>query len=91
MGTDGKYGRIETPDMPDHIPAGEPVIVIRARDKNACPLISRYFQMCASGGSPQRHLDLIEATYKRFADWQEANADQVRTPTSSNYAPEETH
>lgn len=89
MGTDGKYGRIETPDNPGHIPDDEPVIVFRARDMNACPLISTYHRLCRDHGSPLRHLVLIEETYKRFADWQEAHPELVRVPTSSNYEPRE--
>lgn len=80
MGWDGKYGQVTT----EHgdIPAGEPVIVFRARDALTAPLISCYYKLCEEHGSPQRHLDLIEEAYKVFADWQEANPGQVRTPDS---------
>jgi hypothetical protein len=83
LGTDGKYGRVSTEhgDIPDD----EPVIVVRARDKNSAPLISAYWELCKRGGSPQFHLDLVEQTYKRFTDWQEAHPDQVRTPDSEAY------
>jgi hypothetical protein len=80
MGFSSKYGKVTTEhgDIPDD----EPVIVFRARDEKTCPLISHYYNQCLDGGSPGRHLELIEATYTRFADWQEANPDKVRTPDS---------
>ena len=81
MGYDGKYGKIAT----EHgsIPDDEPVIVFRARDALACPLLSAYYGLCEKKGSPEFHLALIEQTYKTFADWQEAHPDQVRTPDSA--------
>jgi hypothetical protein len=82
MGYDGKYGQVTTEH--GHIPDDEPVIVIRARDRNACPVISAYHDLCERNGSPQFHLDLIEQTYTRFADWQEANPELVRTPDSES-------
>jgi hypothetical protein len=80
MGYDGKYGRVTTEhgDIPDD----EPVIVFRARDKLTCPLLSAYHALCEKGGSPERHLQLVEQTYTRFADWQEANPGKVKTPDS---------
>jgi hypothetical protein len=80
MGTDRKYGKVTT----EHgdIPEDEPVLVLRARDKTTCPLLNGYRELCRKAGSPQRHIDLIEQAYTRFADWQEAHPDQVRTPAS---------
>lgn len=80
MGYDGKYGHVTT----EHgdIPADEPVLVFRARDALTCPLISHYHELCKKKGSPPRHLELIEETYTRFADWQEANPGKVKIPDS---------
>ena len=80
MGTDGKYGKVTTEhgDIPDD----EPVIVFRARDKLTGPLISAYRKLAEEHGSPPFHLDLIAQAHKRFTDWQQAHADQVRTPDS---------
>jgi hypothetical protein len=92
MGYEGKYGRIETPDMPGHmpghIPDDEPVMLFRARDTTTNVLLKRYYDLCVKAGSPQKHLDLIQQTFGRFADWQAANPDKVRVPTSSSSYPE---
>jgi hypothetical protein len=50
MGHDGKYGLVTTEH--GNIPDDEPVIVIRARDKNACPAISAYHDLCERNGQP---------------------------------------
>ena len=80
MGYDGKYGTITTEygDIPDD----EPVILFRARDNRTGLLLAYYRALCESEGSPQRHLNLIEGTRRRFLDWQEANRDKVRVPDS---------
>jgi hypothetical protein len=80
MATGGKYGKVTT----EHgdIPADEPVFVLRARDELACPMLSAYFELCRRGGSPQPHLRSVEQAYTRFAEWQEAHADQLHVPDS---------
>lgn len=80
MGYDGKYGQITT-EFGD-VPADEPVIVFRARDRLTTKLIGIYWNLCKEAGSPQRHLDIINATHDRFEAWQDAHEDQVRTPDS---------
>jgi hypothetical protein len=63
MGYDAKYGTVTT----DHgdIPEDEPVIVFRARDTFTPGVLQGYLDMCAAGGSPQRHLDLIRSALER--------------------------
>jgi hypothetical protein len=81
MGYDGKYGTVATEfgDIPDD----EPVVVFRARDALLCPLLSAYHKLCELHGSPPRHLSLIEASYARVSDWQEAHPGQDRIPSSA--------
>lgn len=80
MGYDRKYGTVTT----EHgdIPADEPVIVFRARDKLTPRLLRYYSRLCADQGSPQRHIDLADGTAEAFQAWQDANPGQVRTPDS---------
>jgi len=78
MGYDGKYGRVTTERK--EIPDDEPVIVIRAQDALACPLVSAYFELCVRRGAGEEHRRAVEQAYTRFADWQEAHAGQVRLP-----------
>jgi hypothetical protein len=80
MGYDRKYGKVTTEH--GEIPDDEPVIVFRARDRLTCPLLSAYYELCRKAGSLQRHLEITEANYATFADWQEGHPDQVRTPDS---------
>lgn len=81
MGRDGKYGMVTTEhgDIPD----GEPVIVFRARDALTPALLDSYYALCKAAGSPQRHLDLIEATRLTFVGWQEKNGSRVPDSESS--------
>jgi hypothetical protein len=78
MGTSTKYGKIMTER--GGIPLSEPVFLIRAQDALACPAISAYYQLCVKKGAAQEHLSGVEQAYNAFADWQEAHADQVKTP-----------
>ena len=82
MGVDGKYGKV-TVEHGD-IGEDEPVIVFRARDMAVPPLLDWYFGYCEELGSPERHLDLVNATYWTMKKWQEANPDKVRVPTSES-------
>lgn len=80
MGFDRKYGKVTTEhgDIPDD----EPVVVFRARDVQTPSLLRQYRHFCEEGGSPQRHLDLIDGTIQLFEDWQESNPDKVKIPDS---------
>lgn len=82
MGRDGKYGLITTEH--GYIPEDEPVIVFRARDQHLPELLTAYWEMCQRGGSPQRHLALIDAATETVLDWQDANPDLVRVPDSES-------
>jgi hypothetical protein len=80
MGYDGKYGKVTTEHR--SITDDEPVIVFRARDRLTPKLLRLYRELCERGGSPQRHLDLIDRTGGEFLQWQKDHRDQVRTPDS---------
>jgi hypothetical protein len=81
MAIDGKYGRVTL----EHGTIGddEPVIVFRAKDKLTPELLMHYRIMCAQAGSPQRHLDLIEAALDRFELWQSEHLTKVPDSESS--------
>ncbi len=80
MGFDGKYGQVTT----EHgdIPVDEPVIVFRARDKTTLDVLAAARDLARESGSPQRHIDIFEATIVQFREWQEANPEKVRVPDS---------
>jgi len=80
MGYDGKYGKVTTEhgDIPDD----EPVIVLRARDCQSVKTLAYYVFLCIKGGSPRRHIALVQDSVDRFRSWQDANPGKVRTPDS---------
>lgn len=78
MGYSDKYGRVTTERK--GIPDDEPVLVIRAQDALACPAISAYYMRCEATGADDEHLAAVQATYGRFADWQEAHPERVKQP-----------
>lgn len=80
MGFDAKYGKVITEhgDIPDD----EPVIVFRGRDRLVVSMLDTYLTLCASAGSPQRHLDLIQSSREDIRAWQAAHPERTRTPDS---------
>lgn len=80
MGYDLKYGQVTT----EHgdIPADEPVIVFRARDRHLPAVLAYYHMLCMLHASPMRHLRLIAETTRGVQGWQDDNHDKVRTPDS---------
>lgn len=75
MAIDLKYGRVETER--GEIGEDEPVIVFRGQDGLARYVIEAYRQMAKEAGSPQKHLDGIEAVYQQFTTWQASNFTKV--------------
>ena len=84
MGIDGKYGRVSTER--GSIGEDEPVIVFRAQDATTPDLIEAYRDLCIQAGSPQHHIDLINATLWRFVRWQQDHPTKV--PSSDGYVPQ---
>jgi hypothetical protein len=81
---DGKYGRVEFPDHPGHIPDDEPVVVFRGRDAMLLGLLADYHQLCREAGSPERHLEMIRKRTVEIGRWQADHPDQVRVPDSES-------
>lgn len=80
MGYDRKYGQVTTEhgDIPDD----EPVIVFRARDVTTLGMLAHARDLAKASGSPQRHIEIFQATIVQFREWQEANPDKIRVPDS---------
>ena len=75
MAIDLKYGYVTTEN--GEIGDDEPVIVFRAQDTLTPFVIENYRQMAQEAGSPQRHLDGIEAVFQQFIAWQARNPTKV--------------
>ena len=80
MGYDPKYGRITTER--GEIPDDEPVILFRGHDLYLPAVMQRYLQLCASGGSPGRHVELAADALEAVQAWQRANPGRVKVPDS---------
>lgn len=84
MAIDRKHGRVtlERGTIGDD----EPVVVFRAQDKFLPDLLVLYFEMCRSGGSPERHLEGIRISLDDVVEWQETHETQVpqSTPPEEN-------
>lgn len=80
MGYDPKYGKVTTEhgDIPDD----ELVIVFRARDKYLVQVLEQYGNLCAAGGSPQRHLDMVQTAREGVRAWQQEHSDRMKVPDS---------
>lgn len=81
MGFDGKYGRVTTEfgDIPD----SEPVLVFRAQDVLLPDVLLAYYELCKSGGSPEKHLGLVRDARERVLAWQRDNFTKV--PNSARH------
>lgn len=72
-------GRLVNRDTAKVIPADEPVLVLRAQDKNAPALLRFYKKMCKDGN----HKKVIQLRINQFVEWQRANKDKVKEPDSA--------
>lgn len=75
MALDTKYGRVtlEHGTIGEH----EPVVVFRAQDALLPELLDVYWARCQAAGSPQSHLDGLDATKATVEAWQRAHHAQV--------------
>ncbi len=69
-----------------HFGADEPVVVFRAQDQLRPKLLTSYHNLCAQGGSPAKHLNLIFDARDKVAAWQEDHFTKV--PSSDSFNPD---
>ena len=55
------------------IPAGEPTILFRGRDKLALPLLEAYREMCVQDGCTDYQLETLDKMIREFARFAEAS------------------
>jgi hypothetical protein len=80
---DGKYSAVVT--IVNHytgevLEEGEPLIVFRAKDKNARAVIQYYRKICEASGSPQEFLKLIDSTLKNFERFAADHPERMKRP-----------
>jgi hypothetical protein len=63
-------------------PKGEPVFVLRAKDRKAESALHFYYDRCRAGiaRSPENHLDGIERAFRAFAKFRADNPDLMKDP-----------
>lgn len=84
MPIDGKYGRVMLPDNSfSDIAEDEPVFLFRAKDALVPTVLQQYAHLCRSVGSPQHHLDLIEAALGTIIKWQGEH--RAKVPDSNSW------
>ena len=64
------------------IPADEPVIIFRAKDKHLPALLRAYKKMCTNGN----HKKVVQARINQIVAFQRANKEVVHEPDSQNIA-----
>lgn len=75
MATDLKYGRVTL--ARGTVGEEEPVVVVRAQDQLAVPMLEYYLQLCEAAGSPPHHLDVIRRSIAAFSAWQAEHHTQI--------------
>jgi hypothetical protein len=60
------------------IPDDEPIIIIRAKDKNAVLTLQRYKRLCED----PLHKDVIQGRIDDFHAWQDKNMEKIKEPDS---------
>jgi hypothetical protein len=58
-------------------PEHEPLFVLRGQDSTATATLSSYRWACVEAGSPQSHIDAIDAVIESFTNWQAKHEPKV--------------
>lgn len=69
-----------------HFGRDEPVIVLRGQDQLLPQVLTSYHNLCAQGGSPAKHLNLILDARDKVAAWQKDHYTKV--PSSDSFNPD---
>jgi len=71
-------GRIVNRQSGEAIPDDEPVMIFRARDKNAAPMIAYYRKLCSN----QQHKEIVGERLHHFVDFIHEHPDRMKEPDS---------
>jgi hypothetical protein len=75
-------GKIVNRDTGKAIPADEPIIIFRAKDKHLPAMLRFYKKLCTSGN----HKKVIQARINQIVTWAKANKDIVHEPDTEAVA-----
>jgi hypothetical protein len=73
-------GRIVNRATGKAIPADEPIIIMRAKDKHVPAMLRFYKKLCSNGN----HKKVIQSRINQFVAWQRGNKEVVHEPDSAN-------
>ena len=62
------------------IPDDEPVILFRARDRLAIPMLRFYRELCVADGCTEFQLQSLDDMMRRFEDFATKNPDAMKQP-----------
>ena len=82
MAIEGKYGKVDVPGIPDD----EPIFILRAQDSLADKAMWSYMFLCTAAGSPDHHIQGIDAAIQTFYSWRDRGG-QFKMPTSDSLEP----
>ena len=71
-------GKIANRKSGEVIPDDEPVMIFRARDKNAAPMIAFYRKLCAD----QHHAEIVKQRLHDFVDFIHEHPHRMKEPDS---------
>lgn len=69
-------GKLANRDSGQVIPDDEPVMIFRARDKNAAPMIAYYAKLCAD----EHHKKVVKKRLHDFVDFIHAHPERMKEP-----------
>lgn len=64
----------------DHIPDDEPMILFRARDRIALPMLAAYRQLCLDDNVTQYQIDALDLVIADFQKFATANPNRMKQP-----------
>lgn len=83
---EGKYGKITTER--GSIPDGEPVFLIRARDKHSLPALAAYLRTCERDADVlDSHIGGVEKAIRSFEQFQRDHATKTPDTKPGEYGP----
>jgi hypothetical protein len=74
-------GKIFNRESGEEIPDNEPVMIFRARDKNAAPMIAYYMKLCTD----ENHRKVVKERLHHFVDFSHTNPYQMKEPDSEPF------
>jgi len=73
------HGKIINRHSGEEIPEDEPIMIFRARDKNAAPMIAYYMKLCRD----EQHKAIVKQRLHHFVDFIHAHPERMKEPDTA--------